>query len=86
MIRRRNNETGVVQSSADQLGELSRMITGFGDQMPRLDNGVGKLLVKIAGDQQVTEAMINAKLDTLRAHLEGRQQDHAVDLAQAGST
>ena len=62
------------------------MITGFGDQMPRLDNGVGKLLVQIAGDKQVTEAMINAKLDTLQAHLKVRQQDHVVDLAQAGST
>ena len=60
------------------------MITGFGDQMPRLDNGVGELLVQIAGDQQVTEAMINAKLDTLQAELEGRQQDHIVDVAQTG--
>ena len=62
------------------------MITGFSDQMPPLDTGLSKLLVQIAGDRPVTEAVINAKLDTLQAHLKGRQQDHVVDLAQTGRT
>jgi hypothetical protein len=35
---------------ADQLGQLSRMITGFSDQMPPVDSGVGKLLIQIAAD------------------------------------
>jgi hypothetical protein len=39
--------------STDQLGQLSRMITGFSDQMPLIDSGVGKLLVQIAGDQRL---------------------------------
>ena len=56
------------------------MITGFSDQMPPLDNGVGKLLVQIAGDQQITETMFDATLHTLQAYLKGRQQDHVMDI------
>ena len=56
------------------------MITGFSNQMPPLDNGVGKLLVQIAGDQQITETMFDATLHTLQAYLKGRQQDHVMDI------
>ena len=62
------------------------MIIGFSDQMPPLDNGVGKLLVQIAGDQQITETMSDATLNTLQADVKGRQQDHVMYLRQTGTT
>ena len=60
------------------------MITRFSDQMPRVDIGLGKLLVQIVGDQQITEIMSDTTLHTLQAHLEGRQQDHVMNIGQTG--